>query len=75
MTIYQYDGTNDKCPLPLVKMRVLLKKLTKHDVCIIQISDPGSLSDIPKFLQQKGYHFQQSQLNVKVTELRITTGK
>ncbi|WP_286235518.1 sulfurtransferase TusA family protein [Thalassotalea sediminis] len=72
--IYQYDGSKDKCPLPLVKMRVLLKKLTADDVCIIQISDPSSLIDIPKFLQSKGYDFQLSLVNSKVTEIRITTG-
>ncbi|GAA5134278.1 sulfurtransferase TusA family protein [Thalassotalea piscium] len=69
--IYQYNGVEDKCPLPLVKMRVILNKMKKDDICIMQISDKGSLTDIPNYLTQKGYHFSQQQLSNSVIELHI----
>ncbi len=69
--IYEYDGSNDCCPLPLVKMRQLLKKMTPEDSCIIKIKDQGSKSDIPKFLDNKGYQYSQHQINDSIFELRI----
>lgn len=73
--IYQYDGRKDKCPLPLVKMRLLLKKLTVEDECIIQIFDAGSLSDIPKYLTNKGYCYSTIILDDGAKELHIALGK
>ncbi|MGB1199178.1 MAG: sulfurtransferase TusA family protein [Thalassotalea sp.] len=69
--IYQYNAVADKCPLPLVKMRVILKKMDKNDMCIMQVSDTGSLTDIPKYLAEKGYQFSQQQLSDSVVELQI----
>ena len=70
--IYQYNAVEDKCPLALVKMRVILKKMTNDDTCIMQLSDAGSLSDIPRYLTQKGYTFSQQQISSSITELHIT---
>ncbi len=72
--IYQYDATGDSCPLPLVKMRLLLKKMTSDDTCIMQIADQGSKSDIPNYLQNKGWHYTMNQLSANIIELTITTG-
>ncbi len=69
--IYQYDATKDKCPLPLVKMRLMLKKMTDEDSCIISIADEGSKSDIPKYLQEKGFQYSVRQLPSSVIELHI----
>ena len=57
--IFKYDGTNDKCPVPLVTMRLLLKKMQQGDQCILLLKDPGSLSDIPKLLTKQGYSYSQ----------------
>jgi len=57
--IYEYDGRKDKCPLPLVKMRVMLKKMLASDECIVIIADSGSINDIPKYLDNKGYTYSQ----------------
>ncbi|GAA6204484.1 MULTISPECIES: sulfurtransferase TusA family protein [Thalassotalea] len=73
--IYQYDASKDKCPLPLVKMRVLLKKLQAQDTCIIRLADLGSKSDIPKYLTAKGYQYTQQQLDNSIVEFHIKTGK
>ncbi|GLX80109.1 transcriptional regulator [Thalassotalea insulae] len=72
--IYKYDATMDKCPLPLVKMRLILKKMTQIDRCIIRIADKGSKTDIPKYLQEKGFQYTMAQLDSSVLELTITTG-
>ncbi|MEW6992026.1 sulfurtransferase TusA family protein [Colwelliaceae bacterium 6441] len=73
--IYEYDGSKEKCPLPLVKMRLMLKKLKDSDTCIIRIGDHGSKSDIPKYLSSKGYHYTQQQLESSIVEFHIKTGK
>lgn len=57
--LYQYDARAEKCPLPLVNLRVLLKKMSVGDSCIIQISDAGSKSDIPNLLTRQGYPFKK----------------
>jgi TusA-related sulfurtransferase len=61
--IYKYDGRGEKCPVPLVKVRLLLKKMQDGDQCIITIDDIGSINDIPKLLDKQGY-FYQKQTNV-----------
>lgn len=69
--IYKYDAIHEKCPLPLVKMRQILNKMTKDDSCIITLSDKGSLTDIPKYLNEKGYRYSVRHLSNSVTELHI----
>jgi len=70
--IYKYDASAEKCPVPLVQLRLLLKKMSKNDCCILKISDPGSLSDIPKLLTKKGYTYKKNWLNNTVLELLIS---
>ncbi|WP_286267167.1 sulfurtransferase TusA family protein [Thalassotalea atypica] len=69
--IYEYDATLDKCPLPLVKLRVVLKKMAAKDSCIIRLADSGSKSDIPKLLYKQQYPFTTKQLSNNVVELHI----
>ena len=73
--IYEYDASKDKCPLPLVKMRMMLKSLKPDDVVVIRIADKGSKSDIPHYLTQYGYQFTQLLINKSIIEFRINTGK
>ena len=61
--LYKYDGTEEKCPLPLVKMRVILKKMNFEDSLTINISDKGSIKDIPQLLAKQGYVFTQRYIN------------
>ncbi len=69
--IYEYDATQDKCPLPLVKLRVVLKKMAEKDSCIIRLADNGSKSDIPKLLDKQQYPYTAKQLDGNVLELHI----
>jgi tRNA 2-thiouridine synthesizing protein A len=69
--LYEYDGTEEKCPLPLVKMRVILKKMQFGDTLTIKISDKGSMKDIPKLLTKQGYSFSQRYLNESTVKAPI----
>jgi TusA-related sulfurtransferase len=69
--LHEYDATQDKCPLPLVKMRMILKTMHPDDICLIRISDKGSLKDIPKYLTSAGYIFTERILDITSVELSI----
>ncbi len=69
--IYEYDGSGEVCPLPLVNMRVLLKKMQQGDMLLLRIADSGSKTDIPKLLLKQGYQFEQKQLANNMLELKI----
>jgi TusA-related sulfurtransferase len=69
--LHEYDATDEKCPLPLVKMRVILKKMQINDKCLISIADKGSKNDIPKYLTQAGYPFSSSVSDNGIVELLI----
>lgn len=73
--LYEYDATQDKCPVPLVNLRLLLKKLTPHDSCLIRICDNGSKKDIPKLLTKQGFYFDQRNVDEHIVELTIKLEK
>jgi len=75
LMLYEYNAIREKCPLPLVKLRLILKKMKKADVCLIQIADSGSKKDIPALLDKLGYIFSEQQLDDVIVELHIKTGK
>mgnify|MGYP000099895817 FL=1 len=70
--LYEYDATNERCPLPLVKTRVILKKMKENDVCILRLADSGSKSDIPRLLKKQNYDFQVTQLDTNEIEIKIS---
>jgi tRNA 2-thiouridine synthesizing protein A len=65
--IYEYDARSEKCPVPLVQLRLLLKKMSDSDSCLLKISDRGSIQDIPKLLTKNGYTYKQSWLEKEHT--------
>jgi len=69
--IYEYDARNDKCPLPLVKLRVILKKMTGNDRCILLIADSGSKSDIPKLLDKYEYPYRMTSIENNAIKIQI----
>lgn len=69
--IYKYDGKGQKCPVPLVNLRFLLKKMHQGDQCIILIDDIGSINDIPKLLDKYDYCYQTQTIDGTV-EIEIT---
>lgn len=69
--IFNYDGTSDKCPVPLVTMRLLLKKMQKGDQCTVLIKDAGSVKDLPKLLTKQGYSYSQHSMSDGIVEIII----
>lgn len=69
--LYEYDATQEQCPLPLVNMRVILRKMDTHDTCLIKIADKGSKKDIPKFLSNAGYSYTHKIFDNGIVELII----
>lgn len=69
--IFQYDASQEKCPLPLVNLRLILKKMKDKDVCIVKISDQGSKINIPKLLTKLGITYNQSSIDKNVIEITI----
>jgi TusA-related sulfurtransferase len=70
--IFQYDASQEKCPLPLVNLRLILKKMKKKDVCVLRIRDLASKDNIPKLLTKLGYCFNQSPIDNNVVEITIS---
>lgn len=70
--IFQYDASQEKCPLPLVNLRLILKKMKKDDVCILKISDLASKDNIPKLLSKLGYYYNESLIDNDVVEITIS---
>jgi len=70
--IYHYDGSKEKCPLPLVNLRLIIKKMKKGDVCIIKLRDSGSKEDIPKLLSKLHYCYKQSCIDSNVVEITLS---
>ncbi len=73
--IFQYDASQEKCPLPLVNLRLLLKKMQSDDICVIKITDRGSIEDIPKLLVKLGYKHTLIAIDENVVEVTITNNK
>ena len=69
--IYKYDGKGQKCPVPLVNLRFLLKKMHQGDQCIILIDDIGSINDIPKLLDKYNYRYQTQTIDDGAVEIQI----
>lgn len=69
--LYEYDATNEKCPVPLVNLKLILRKLTPGDNCMMRICDKGSKKDIPKLLTKIGVQFEMRNVD-DVMELTIT---
>lgn len=48
------DLSNEKCPLPLIKVKLWLKQAEIGESVRVKLSDKGSRQDIPKFLRAIG---------------------
>ena len=49
-----YDGRLEKCPVPLIKTKLLLKQLSAGQSLTLLLTDPGSIQDIPRLLNGMG---------------------
>jgi TusA-related sulfurtransferase len=71
---FEYDGCADKCPLPLVKTRVILKKMQPKDSCLIKVCDKGSMKNIINYLTkyQHQWHVNATMLDESILSIEIT---
>ena len=73
--IFRYDASQEMCPLPLLNLRLILKKMTTEDMCVFQICDIGSKENIPKLLTKLGYCFNQRIMENKNVEITLFKAK
>lgn len=69
--LLEYDATSDKCPVPLVQTKLLLRQLDPGQALKVLLTDPGSIQDIPKFLSMKGIRFEMSKVHHNIVELTL----
>ncbi len=69
--IYKYDGTGEKCPVPLVQLRLLLKRMQPGDKCLVTINDLGSIKDIPKLLNKQGYQYTEQSVGDGIVHISV----
>ncbi|QYK03596.1 sulfurtransferase TusA family protein [Shewanella zhangzhouensis] len=49
------DLTAFRCPVPLVQVKLALKKLPAGETLEVALLDNGSRRDVPAFLEKRGY--------------------
>ncbi|MEP0073569.1 MAG: sulfurtransferase TusA family protein [Marinomonas sp.] len=49
------DAREDRCPMPLLKTKLSLSKMEKGECLLVQASDPGSIKDIPYYIELVGF--------------------
>ena len=54
MTETRLDLRGLKCPLPALKTRNALKKLSPGDILVVECTDPLSRIDIPNLVRETG---------------------
>ena len=60
-----------KCPLPALKTRKLLSRMTRGDLLVVECTDPLSALDIPNLLRQTGDVLEHSGKKGRVLTFRI----
>ncbi|SBS31871.1 Sulfurtransferase TusA [Marinomonas aquimarina] len=58
LNVQQYDvildAKEDRCPMPLLKLKLALAKMAVGETICVYATDEGSLKDIPHFLALVG---------------------
>ena len=67
-----YDGRLEKCPVPLIKTKLLLKQLSAGQSLTLLLTDPGSIQDIPRLLTKLNIPFKQTSLVEQTIKITIT---
>jgi tRNA 2-thiouridine synthesizing protein A len=63
-----------KCPLPALKTRKLLSRMTKGELLVIECTDPLTSIDIPNLLRETGDSLEESIRKGRVLTFRIRKG-
>lgn len=60
-----------KCPLPALKTRKLLSKLTAGDILLVECTDPLTTIDIPNLIRETGDVIESTAKKGRVLTFRI----
>lgn len=52
------DLSEFQCPVPLVKIKLLIQKMAQGEQLQVLLSDIGSRKDVPTYLEKKGYQLE-----------------
>ena len=52
---YNLDVSGHKCPIPVLRLRRFLEKLSVGDVVSLLATDPMTLIDVPNFCREAGH--------------------
>ncbi|MBT1445561.1 sulfurtransferase TusA family protein [Shewanella sp. JM162201] len=66
------DLTAFRCPVPLVQVKLALKKLPVGETLEVALLDSASRRDVHAFVEKQGYQVQKVQDEPKVLRLRIS---
>ena len=69
------DLTSYQCPMPLIKIKLLIKNMAKDDCLHVLLFDSGSRQDVPVFLKKKGYQVETEHKNDGTLSLLIRLAK
>ena len=58
-SIYNLDVRNLLCPLPVLKTKKFIKKLSPEEVLVVVATDPSSVADFETFCQVTGHSLEE----------------
>ena len=58
-SIYNLDVRNLLCPLPVLKTKKFIKKLSPEEVLVVVATDPSSVADFKTFCQVTGHSLEE----------------
>ncbi|MCY0878199.1 MAG: sulfurtransferase TusA family protein [Firmicutes bacterium] len=55
------DATGLACPLPIIRVKHAIKQLAVGAILEVWTTDPGSLTDVPAWVQAQGHELVQKE--------------
>ncbi|HDO1323735.1 sulfurtransferase TusA family protein [Aeromonas veronii] len=68
------DLTPWRCPEPLIRLKLWLRKAQSGQTVTIRLADAGSRQDIPAYLQRQGHHVEMQQQPDNTLSLQLVVG-
>ncbi len=60
------------CPMPLLKLKLMLAQCQSNDDVLIRVSDRSSIVDIPSWANKKGYQVKVELISTDETLISVT---
>ncbi|WP_421271260.1 sulfurtransferase TusA family protein [Aeromonas veronii] len=68
------DLTPWRCPEPLIRLKLWLRKAQSGQTVTIRLADAGSRQDIPAYLHRQGHHAEMQQQPDNTLSLQLVVG-